>query len=111
MREEFNRRLDLAVIYELPYKEGWQTDRGKMLILYGYPAEIRRSPFSPTGEPKYEIWVYRDSPGDPDAVEVVFEDATDSGEFILTTEVVLRRAPSLEPVKPWVAERGEDNLP
>lgn len=105
VREEFLRRLDLVnTIYELPYMDGWETDRGKVLVLCGYPAEIRRSHFGPVSGSKYEIWIYRDSPDDSDIVEVVFEDPMDSGEFVLRTPLKFPRKISVRPVKPQPAE-------
>jgi GWxTD domain-containing protein len=102
LREEFNRRLDLAAIYELPYMDGWRTDRGRVLILHGYPSEIRRSRFGPVSGSKYEIWVYRDSPDDPEPVEVIFEDVADTGEFVLRTQLEESRMITLERTKPRV---------
>ena len=110
LREELNRRLDMVTsIYESQVMniEGWRTDRGRALILLGYPDQIRRSSFGPTGDVKYEIWVYSDSPDDPNPVEIVFEDISDSGEFELRTEVIFPNRIYLESRKPELAGQEE----
>jgi GWxTD domain-containing protein len=38
-------------------KEGWQTDRGRVYLLYGEPDEVERFPNSEDSKP-YEVWHY-----------------------------------------------------
>ena len=38
-----------------PYRDGWRTDRGRILIVYGEPIEIERDDVSYGGHP-YEFW-------------------------------------------------------
>ncbi len=57
-QQEFYKRLNYANRHFGAYKlEGWQTDRGRILILYGPPDEIERNRFELDYKP-YEIWHY-----------------------------------------------------
>lgn len=104
LQEEFLYRLSLADMYfSLNYMVGWRTDRGRVLIHYGIPNEVRRSRFAPPGGPKYEIWIYRDREIERDAVEVVFEDENDTGEFGLITPVLFPDRFSPDAVLPKLA--------
>lgn len=55
---EFFRRVDQAnQKYSQRFTEGWETDRGKSLILYGEPDRIDANPYAINSKP-YEIWYY-----------------------------------------------------
>lgn len=88
---------------------GWQTDRGKILIYFGPPREILRSPFSPRMERKVEVWVYtkKDDQGNVQRVELKFVDPDGSGRFSLTTNIKYPRNISLEPTLPEVLPEGD----
>jgi len=43
--------------YSTYFKEGWRTDRGRVLLIYGRPDEIERNPSTIDSQP-YEIWHY-----------------------------------------------------
>ncbi len=60
-------------------KEGWQTDRGRVLLVYGEPDEIERHPSSMDQLP-YEIWYYHNLEG---GAEFVFVDEQGFGEYYL----------------------------
>ena len=60
-------------------KEGWRTDQGRVLILYGEPDEIQRFTNSLDSKP-YEIWSYHQIDG---GVDFVFIDVTGFNEYIL----------------------------
>jgi len=58
-------------------KPGWLTDRGRIYILFGPPAERRASPVTENrGRACQEIWFYRNYP-------LTFVDASCSGTFVL----------------------------
>jgi len=60
LREEFYRRVDFANRYFsslLSGKAGWQTDRGRIFIIYGPPQNVERVTPHPTLPPR-EIWTY-----------------------------------------------------
>jgi GWxTD domain-containing protein len=65
--------------YRTYAKEGWRTDQGRVLILYGEPDEIERFSNSSDSKP-YEIWNYHQLEG---GVEFVFIDITGFNEYIL----------------------------
>ena len=39
------------------FTKGWKTDRGRIIIRFGYPNEVERFPAQP-GVPPYETWTY-----------------------------------------------------
>ncbi len=43
--------------YAILGKQGWQTDRGRVYILYGQPDEVQRNPSSQDSKP-FETWNY-----------------------------------------------------
>jgi hypothetical protein len=43
--------------YPAQYREGWETDRGKALILYGDPDRVESRRYLTNAKP-YEIWFY-----------------------------------------------------
>ncbi len=57
-QQEFYKRLNYANRHFGGHKlEGWQTDRGRILIIYGPPDEIERHRYEVDYKP-YEIWHY-----------------------------------------------------
>jgi GWxTD domain-containing protein len=65
--------------YKTYAKEGWRTDQGRVLVLYGEPDEIQRFTNSSDSKP-YEIWNYHQIEG---GVEFVFIDLTGFNEYCL----------------------------
>jgi len=57
MVEFYNRVLQANKKYADQYNEGWTTDRGKSLILYGQPDNIEAYRYRTKSKP-YEIWYY-----------------------------------------------------
>lgn len=60
-------------------REGWQTDRGRVYIVYGNPDEIDRHPNETDSKP-YEIWYYNSLEG---GVSFDFVDRTGFGDYML----------------------------
>lgn len=60
-------------------KDGWNTDRGRVFILYGDPDEVQRYPSSENSKP-YEVWNYYQIEG---GVQFVFADRSGYGDYIL----------------------------
>ena len=60
-------------------KEGWQTDRGRVYIIYGEPSEIERYPNETDTKP-YEIWHYNEIEG---GVVFIFGDVTGFNDYQL----------------------------
>lgn len=79
-RERFDRLCDLAQErFSEDGKPGWRTDRGRVLITFGAPHEIRREP-GPPARPEREVWVYDAGPGQRAPTEIVFR-KTRKGRF------------------------------
>ena len=60
-------------------KEGWQTDRGRVYLLYAEPDEVERFPNQGDSKP-YEIWQYNQIES---GVIFVFIDRTGLGDYTL----------------------------
>lgn len=79
-RALFLRRLEEAnARFSRSGQQGWKTDRGRVLILYGEPDEIERHP-STSGVKPYEIWKYNQIQG---GVIFVFVDKNGFGRYYL----------------------------
>ncbi len=61
------------------FREGWKTDRGRILLQYGRPDEIERFPFSAENK-AYHIWHYYSVQG---GVVFIFVDKREMGDFEL----------------------------
>ena len=56
---QFYLRVDQAqLLFRAENKQGWETDRGKSLILYGEPDKIERQKHTVHSVP-HEIWFYK----------------------------------------------------
>ncbi len=56
--------------FKFDFNEGWQTDRGRVYIVYGKPDDVERYPFE-ADQRAYEIWRYDNIQG---GVQFVFVD-------------------------------------
>ncbi len=65
--------------YSTKFKEGWQTDRGRVLMVYGRPDEIERAPSSIDTQP-YETWYYYSLEG---GVNFIFGDISGNNNYEL----------------------------
>ncbi len=58
LKDEYFKRVNYANTYfSTMTQDGWQTDRGRILIKFGFPDDIERHPFE-IDSPPYEIWQY-----------------------------------------------------
>ncbi len=77
---EFFHRVQYANRkYSTRNKEGWETDQGKIYILYGKPIKIDDHRYATETRP-YQVWIYSDS------LQFMFVDKKGNGEFTLITE-------------------------
>jgi GWxTD domain-containing protein len=86
-KAEFDDRVEFANTY-FSYgknKDGWNTDRGRILLKYGNPTQIDRIPQSGTDRP-YETWTYDEIQG---GVVFNFVDVMGYGNFILVNSNAL----------------------
>ena len=77
LMEEYFLRVEYAKEKFTTHREGWDTDRGRIYILYGEPTDIERHPFDSNARP-YEIWFYASN-----AKRFIFVDYTGFGDYTL----------------------------
>ncbi len=79
-RTEYLQRVAYAnEHFTVGSKEGWQSDRGRVYIVYGKPDQIDRHPNEGNSKP-YEIWYYNSVQG---GVSFDFIDRTGFGDYQL----------------------------
>ncbi len=65
--------------YSTHFKEGWKSDRGRVILVYGRPDEIERNTNTLNSQP-YEIWQYYSLEG---GTEFIFGDVGGNGSYEL----------------------------
>ena len=81
-KEEFYRRVQYANDrYSSNRRPGWETDRGRTVVKYGFPSQIEPHLYDRDTAP-HEIWTYNSIPGEGQAM-FVFADLNGFGEFEL----------------------------
>ena len=65
--------------YSTQFKDGWKTDRGRVILIYGKPNEIERNPSTMDSQP-FEIWYYYSLEG---GSEFIFADLSGNGNYEL----------------------------
>lgn len=81
-RLEFDKRLEYATKnYTYKYKEGYKTDRGRVIIKYGMPDDIERHPAESNTQP-YEKWTFNNVDSEPNII-FVFADLSGFGNYVL----------------------------
>ncbi len=79
-RRDYQKRLEYAnERFSYAGHEGWKTDRGRVLLRYGWPDQVDREPGGISARP-FEVWTYEHVQG---GVIFVFVDRRDNGEFEL----------------------------
>ncbi|MDZ7261857.1 MAG: GWxTD domain-containing protein [candidate division KSB1 bacterium] len=78
-RDNYLSRVKYANDHFSGFKKGWQSDPGRVLLIYGQPDEIERSPFSGDVKP-YQIWRYFSIQG---GIEFIFVDKKGMGDLEL----------------------------
>jgi GWxTD domain-containing protein len=79
-KRDYLERIQIANnSYRGTFREGWRTDRGRVLLVYGRPDEIERFPFSNENK-AYEIWHFYSIQG---GVVFIFVDRQDMGDLEL----------------------------
>jgi GWxTD domain-containing protein len=76
--EEHEQRFTYACEhFAVPLTEGWQTDRGRIYIIYGQPDQVDSYPFE-AGRKATEVWYYFRG-----GRRYVFVDETGFGDYVL----------------------------
>lgn len=79
-KKEYFKRINYADGHFRAFqKKGWETERGRIYIMYGEPSEIERYPNQVDTKP-YEIWTYHNIEG---GVIFVFGDLTGYSDYTL----------------------------
>jgi GWxTD domain-containing protein len=78
-REEYLARVKFAQDNFSGLRAGYETDMGRVLLVYAQPSEIERFPSSSENRP-YQIWKYFELEG---GVEFIFVDVNNWGEYKL----------------------------
>jgi GWxTD domain-containing protein len=78
-REDYLARVKFANDNFSGFREGWKTDLGRVLLIYGRPDEVERFPSSNEAR-SYQIWHYFEIEG---GVDFVFVDLKSGGEMEL----------------------------
>lgn len=86
--EEFRKAREYAAkFYRTPrFPEGWNSDRGRVLLKYGFPTQIDRAYFNMDGAHPHEIWRYDNVQG---GVIFVFVDQQGTENFVLVHSTAL----------------------
>lgn len=77
LMEEYYFRVEYSDEKYSTHRPGWETDRGRIYIMYGEPSDIERHPFE-SGSRPYEIWYYHNLNR-----RFVFVDYTGFGDYTL----------------------------
>jgi GWxTD domain-containing protein len=83
-KEEHYRRIAYANEHFASSVQGWQTDRGRIYIVYGPPDEIEDHKAE---NPPRQVWRYRWADGLGTDVKVEFTDPGKTGDYRMTVQV------------------------
>lgn len=85
--EEYRENIRFADVNygNLQIKQGWKTDKGRILLRYGKPSQVDRY-YSVAETRPYEIWFYSHLQG---GIQFSFVDITGYGHFILVHSTAL----------------------
>jgi GWxTD domain-containing protein len=57
--DEYYRRVKYANLHFKGLRDGWETDMGRVYVIFGQPTDVERHPFDIDKKP-YEVWSYDD---------------------------------------------------
>ncbi len=76
----YNRRVEYANrMFKGSMRRGWRSDRGRILLIYGFPDERELNPFTSDSR-AYEVWYYHSIQG---GIQFIFVDKRNMGDFDL----------------------------
>ncbi len=79
-KRDYLSRVNAAnTAFKGTFREGWRTDRGRTLLVYGKPDETERFPFS-SEQRAYEVWHFFSIQG---GVDFIFVDKREMGDYEL----------------------------
>ncbi|MEM1000401.1 MAG: GWxTD domain-containing protein [Bacteroidota bacterium] len=68
--------------FKASHKEGWRTDRGRVMLTYGPPNDVERFPSSNTRYP-YHIWRYNKIKTQANRIFIFFDPNMATGDYVL----------------------------
>ncbi len=80
---------------------GRYTDRGRIYIKYGKPAEVENS-YYPEAERAWESWIYNE----PRRMQFIFSDINQDGNYILIYSSIPEEQPSRADWEKWVPQEA-----
>lgn len=83
--DEYYRRVKYANEHFKGLRDGWETDMGRVYIIFGAPTDVERHPFDIDRKP-YEVWSYDDLNR-----RFLFVDEDGFGDFRLKTPLLNSR--------------------
>jgi GWxTD domain-containing protein len=101
VKEEHYRRISYANDRFAGTVAGWNTDRGRIYITLGPPAEIESHPSAQGDRPAYEIWRYRPVPGVSGSQSFTFADVANTGDYQLQTPSTTSARPIFNRLLRW----------
>jgi TonB family protein len=88
---EFKAEHYRRIAYANERFQGWQTDRGRIYIIYGPPDEIESHPSAEGGSAPFEEWLYNHIVGVGDKIIFTFTDTLLNGEYRMTVNPLLTK--------------------
>ena len=82
-REHYNR-IAYANQHFAAARPGWETDRGRIYILYGPPTSVDSHPVSGSSDEPYEVWEYDNALELGQRIELKFVDTCRCGDYQLS---------------------------
>ncbi|TAL68980.1 MAG: GWxTD domain-containing protein [Bacteroidetes bacterium] len=103
---EYRKLIDFANTYYSygNMKDGWHTDRGRVLLRYGKPTQIDQTPSRGDYRP-YEVWTYNDVQG---GVSFYFVDLIGYGNFVLVHSTAIGEMRNDDWYKQYVPSKNTD---
>jgi len=104
-KQNYFKRIEQAnQHYTMGEKEGWRTDRGRILLSYGKPDDIERISGG-TGSIPYQKWIYYYIEG---GIEFVFVDARGFGDYRLVHSTSVNELQDYEWQQRWLQQKNRN---
>ena len=78
LMDYYKRYEDANLKFSTPNVQGWKTDMGRVMVVYGFPAQIEKHEFE-SDMKTHQIWYFFQLKDQPAQTIFVFADMDDSG--------------------------------
>lgn len=82
LMDYYKRYEEANMKFTTPNVQGWKTDMGRVMVVYGFPAQIEKHEFESDMKP-YQIWYFLQLKDQPAQAIFVFADTDESGTLRL----------------------------